>query len=117
MQTELAEREWVPRGAGNELAPRLARGRTGDRVEQLRGGRVVERREVQASQPGLVQGVRVPRRHHHDDRVLRHATGDHAQCPCGRGVDPVQVLGDDQERGRGRGVGEQGQRREPGEER
>jgi hypothetical protein len=117
VQTEFTEREWVPRGAGHELASSLARRRTGDGVEQLRGGRVVEGREVQASQPGLVQGVRVPRRHHHDDRVLHDAPGDHPQCPCGRCVDPVQVLHDDQERGRGSGVGEQGQRREPGEER
>lgn len=115
--TELVQCERVALGAQHEVSTSRPRGRSGDPVEQFVGSRFVERAEVQALDARGLHHVRVPRRHQDHDRVLTDTSSHHAERPLGRRVHPVQVLGDDQERTFGRGIGEQRQRRESCEER
>ena len=114
---EFVQRQRVALGSEHEVASSLSPRRSRHGVEQFVGSRIIERGEVQTSETGVLRSCGVPRGHDHDDRVLTDTTGQHPECPLGGRVDPVQVLGDDQERMSGGSVGEQRQGCESREQR
>ncbi len=113
---ELAQRERVAGGASHEVTASRSGRCPGDGVEQ--GVRVVVREGLQVEAPEARLGHRVglPGRHHHDHRVLGDPPGDHAERQA-EGRRPS--AGPRRRRGAapGRGVGQQGQRGQTGEER
>ncbi|CAA9565546.1 MAG: hypothetical protein AVDCRST_MAG18-1445 [uncultured Thermomicrobiales bacterium] len=111
---QLDQREWVASSLRQQSFAHRRRELSMVRVEQLSGRRVMNAAEPQRGEPSVVYGALLvlAARREQGDRLVLDAPGDEGQDVGARAVQPLGVLGDDQQR---RPLGDVGDQLEQGE--